>query len=448
MCDNDKKYAMYFPNMIDSRKDLFKNFYEIRFLNDLPVTKKNRFTIGFHPLIASYVLRHILWEILNCPGGNQFKKIENYTINNEMYNKTLNIFNSIYLEGIKNNIIFSYDKNFRTGSSESSYSGLTNAKMLYIYSYYNLINKSEKYNKFCDNILNSLLLDMDKGGCCIKYSNNQLWIDEEANYPNFILNGFLSIIRNFIDLVECVNNTKVENILLQNKNILENLLPLFDCEKYKTSKYRLTTYGIIKLTIKSNNNVKLDPNDVKIKLIYNDKYTYLINNTNSSALHDGRLTFQNNFKIINDVIYIHFIASELFQNKIELSFTKNNCNITKFEISQYRTGGADNMGTSKCLVNFKSIDFKYIKINNKFIININNLVEYFEPSITYFTKEYNKKLYNVYHYNHIDNLKYVNKYFKSNIINNYINKWIKYTTEWKDYKLFSNIKNVSLLPIN
>jgi len=106
------------------------------------------------------------------------------------------------------------------------------------------------------------------------------------------------------------------------------------------------------------------------------------------------------------------------------------------------------MGTSKCLVNFKSIDFKYIKINNKFIININNLVEYFEPSITYFTKEYNKKLYNVYHYNHIDNLKYVNKYFKSNIINNYINKWIKYTTEWKDYKLFSNIKNVSLLPIN
>lgn len=64
-------------------------------------------------------------------------------------------------------------------------------------------------------------------------------------------------------------------------------------------------------------------------------------------------------------------------------------------------------------------------------------MENFKPSITVFSKLYKEKLYNVYHYNHIKNLSYVNKYFNSEILTTYINKWTKYTEEWKDFPLYN-----------
>lgn len=441
---SENKYSIFFPNINDKRKQLFKNFYKIKFREDLPITNKNRKNIGFHPLISSYVLRHILWEILNCPRGSFFKKVINYNINEEIYEKTKNVFNSVYIEGIKGKYIFEYDNDFITGNKESPYSGLTNAKMLYIYSYYNSIKKSEKYTIFCNNILNSLLLNMKNGGCCILLSENKLWIDEEANYPNFILNGFLSIIRNLIDLINCIKNSRIENILFQNKNIIEFLLPLFDNEKYKTSKYRLTSYGQIKLKIKSNNNTKLNANNIKLKIIYDDEYNYPFKYLNKN--YDTE-TFKNIFKIKNNEIHIHFIYSEIFKTKIEISFIDENFYIIDSYISNYDY--IKKCTRYKKIINFKNINLNHEKYNKKIIINLNkNIIDYFTPSITYFTKEYNNHLYNVYHYNHIINLKYINKYFKSEIIKMYVNKWEKYTTEWKDHKLYNQIENISFSRIS
>ena len=98
MTDNNTEhfYDLYLPNLIPTRKKLFKEFYKIEFINDLPVTNKNRINTGFHPLIASYVLRHILWEILNCPRGSLLPKIDTININNDMYEKTKHIFLNVY----------------------------------------------------------------------------------------------------------------------------------------------------------------------------------------------------------------------------------------------------------------------------------------------------------------------------------------------------------------
>jgi hypothetical protein len=439
----DKKYEFYFPNMNEKRKNLFKNFYKIEFHNDLPVTIKNRKSVGFHPLISSYVLRHILWEILNCPRGNGFGKITEYNINKNMYEKSINIFNSVYLEGIKSKYIFAYDDSYSTGNKASPYSGLTNAKMLYIYSYYNLIKEDEKYTKFCNDILDSLVLDIKNNGCSILLAENQLWIDEEANYPNFILNGFLSIIRNLIDLIICIENPRINNILSQNKNIIENLLPLFDSEKYKTSKYRLCTYGQIILKIKSNKNIKLDYKNVKINLIYNNKYKYLVKYSKNVNKYN---TFQNIFNIVDNNIHINFIYSEVFTNVIELTLIDNSFDIIDSSISCFNYV---NKNTYKQRTNFKRIRLNYTKTDKKILIKLNkNLTDYFLPSITYFTKKYNNNLYNVYHYNHIDNLRYINKYFQSDIINTYVNKWDKYTKEWNKMKIYNQLNNINFSRIN
>lgn len=444
----DDKYNTYFPNILEKRKNMFKEFYRISFDGDLPVTDKNRNCIGFHPLVSSYVLRHILWEILNCPGGSNFKEITKYTVNKDIYERSLGVFDRVYDEGTKGKYIFGYDDGFTTGSRESSYSGLTNAKMLYIYSYYNLIRNSKKYTAFCNGILNSLLLDMKKGGCCILYAKDRKWIDEEANYPNFILNGFLSIIRNLIDLVACVKNPSVEKVLLQNKVTLEELLPMFDCEEYKTSKYRLTTYGDIHLLVKNKKNKRLSHKDFKINIIYNDEYSYQANYIWGANEQRFKCeTFRNVFTVYEDVIIIHFVYSEVFKNKIEVTFVNEDFNIIDCRALDYsyrheHTGAC----CYKRSVGPKKADLSLTKNGTKTTINADKRVmENFKPSITFFSKLYKEKLYNVYHYNHIKNLSYVNKYFNSEILTTYINKWTKYTEEWKDFPLYNEVngeKNV------
>jgi hypothetical protein len=436
----ESDFKKYFPNITPKRKSLFKDFYKITFINDLPVTDKNRSKIGFHPLVASYVIRHILWEILNCPGGNHFLDINHYSVNKEMLYDSKNIFEKIYKEGIKDaNIIFKYDSSFITGNSNAQYSGLTNVKMLYIYSYYNLIVKSPKYTIFCEKLLNSLTKEIATGGCSFKFTEDILWIDEEANYPNFILNGFLSIIRNLIDLTISIKNLNVEEILLQNKNAIEYLLPLFDCEKYLTSKYRLCSYGQIKFKVKSKK--KLQNKLLKVKIIYDNKYKYLCKCLNCSFKH---ITFKNLFNVEGDYININFIFSEILKTQIEISFIDNDINIVSVQIGNYSY-----KNYSKCFIDFKNIKFNFKKENNKIVIDIpKNVIDNFQPSITYFTKKINNNFHNVYHYNHITNLKYINKYFNSDIIKEFIVKWETYTEKWKDFKLYNNIKNVNLLPIN
>ena len=286
------------------------------------------------------------------------------------------------------------------------------------------------------------MLDIKNKGCSILLAENQLWIDEEANYPNFILNGFLSILRNLIDLTICIENPRINNILSQNKNIIENLLPLFDNEKYKTSKYRLCTYGQIILKIKSNNNIKLDYKNVKIKIIYNNKYKYLFNYSNGGV----NKNFQNIFNIVDNHIRINFIYSEVFTNVIELSLIDNSFDIIDSSISCYNY---NNNSIWKQLTNFKRIKLNYTKTDKKILIKLNkNMTDYFLPSITYFTKKYKNNLYNVYHYNHIDNLRYINNYFQSDIINVYINKWDKYTKEWDKMKIYNQINNINFSRIN
>lgn len=403
----------------------------------MPVTDKNRNSIGFHPLVTSYVLRHILWEILNCPGGSQFPKIDICNIDKKQYIKTKKIFWNVYKKGIEGEYIFQYNHNdFKTGNKDCPYSGLTNSKMLFIYSYYNQICNSEIYTKFCDNIYESLMLDVKNRGCCFKFDTDKYWIDEEANSPQFILNGFLSVIRNLIDLTNVKTKYNIQDILDKNKNCLEYLLPKYDCEEYKTSKYRLTTYGEIVLDF----NDTIEFNDIKeLSIIYND----ISYNFKYQKYKEGYFNFppfrSNYFTINKNKLYLHVIYHELLETKILLNISKI-LKITKTQISNCYFSNIKQKGN---FVDTK-LDISNTNNPNIFILKLDKMVEkYFKSTITTFTKSYQNNFYNVYHYNHIDNLKYVNKYFKSNIIDLYIDKWINYTKEWKNIEIYRNIKNIS-----
>lgn len=430
-------YDLYLSKLNLNRKNLFLNFYNISFKNDLPVTNKNRHNIGFHPLISSYVLRHILWEILNCPSGSIFPKIDSSNIDNKQYIKTKKIFWNVYKKGIEGKYIFEYNhKDFLTGNINSNYSGLTNSKMLFIYSYYNQICKSKIYEKFCHDIYGSLILDVKNRGCCFKLDTNKYWIDEEANSPQFILNGFLSVIRNLIDLTNVKTKYNIQDILDKNKNCLEYLLPKYDCEEYKTSKYRLTTYGGIVLEF----NDTIEFNDIKeLSIIYNNlSYNFKYHKYKKGSFN--YFAFRSNyFTIYKNKLYLHVIYHELFETKIVLNINK----ILKITRTQINNCYFSNKKQKGNLIDTK-LDISNTDNPHIFILKLDKMVEkYFKPSITYFTKLYQDKYYNVYHYNHIDNLKYVNKYFKSNIIDLYIDKWINYTKEWKNIELYKNIKNIS-----
>ena len=427
-------YDVYLSKLNPDRKNLFQNFYNITFKNHLPVTNKNGNSIIFHPLISSYVLRHILWEILNCPVGSQFPKIDICNIDKKQYIKTKKIFWNVYKKGIEGEYIFQYNhKDFRTGNINSPYSGLTNSKMLFIYSYYNQICNSEKYEKFCDDIYGTLMLDVKNRGCCFKLDTDKYWIDEEANSPQFILNGFLSVIRNLIDLTNVKTKYNIPDILDKNKNCLEYLLPKYDCEEYKTSKYRLTTYGEIVLEF----NDTIEFNDIKeLSIIYNN-LSYNFEYLREWSSFASRANF---FTVNKNKLYLHVIYHELFETKIVLNINKI-LKITGTQISNCYISQKKHKGN---LVNIK-LDISNTNNSNIFILKLDKMVEkYFKPSITNFTKSYQNKFYNVYHYNHIENLKYVNKYFKSNILDLYIDKWTNYTKEWKNVELYKNIKNVCL----
>ena len=431
MSDN---YEYYFPNMTNKRKDLFKKFYQIKIIDDLPITTKNSKVPYFHPIMASYVINDMILECICLNFPADFPKIKDVTDKHpEMIHKTVKVMNNIMNIGKKDGI-FRYHKYFGSVLN-GKYSGLTNGRYYFLYQYFGTLINNAEYLNFAKMMLDSLLIPIESGGVCIDLNKffgindniKKIWIDEVSDIPHMILNGGMTCLRQLYSSYDILDDKNIKDIIDKFLNGLCFLLKYYDSPEYSISKYSLAPKGILKIVAEN-----------KIKSCH-ISYNYLNYEIPSSKNKNDLNTFLIGS---NNVNYINFAYIEPADNVIEICFNKK---INKISVSILENCYESASEIKKC--NYVLIENNNYNINNNILkININaiNAIKYIKPKITVFSKNINNKLYNIYHYNHINSLQYFYGKTNNDIIKTYLTKFKEYTNIWKTQKYITNTKNVCL----
>lgn len=307
------------------------------------------------------------------------------------------------------------------------YSGLTQA--WYIKAFAKLSDFEKRFSKYIKPFFNSLTVPATHGGPLLQRSFG--WVVEEYpfNPPLYTLNGWLTVLRLLFENRRMLSKIDGFSLFVErNLDSVQYLLPLFDVEFCKNSRYQLTGFTRLKLTLSKE--VKCIVNGFEVFVPTEGCTTGDVSGEQRSRWRSCLERQEGRLLQFNVVLSMVGYPAE---NKVNFELSVDADCIVKCFVAD---GDYDPLLTAMPTQRWLPINSVDLKAGlNSFVVPI----PYDDRNVFAYPTNFKKAMngdsgvkFNTYHFLHIVDLAILYSFTGIPVFKEYVSRWMEYIKEWPD----------------
>lgn len=424
------------PEMPDFTPQLeaMKDYYKFHFFPDGYPGRYDDGKVVEHPLYGVYVLGDYISQYHDHPTDSLREAI--YMVSNAAISR---------MKEYNHSIVFWYPADQSvTRAYKRYYSGLTPSYYtLRLFSAFQITGETS-FKEASEKAFRSLLIPDEEGGVLYSWEDG-VSIAEVPMQPNgLILNGWLSILVNLHRYGQLTGSIQSQELFAENAQTLAKLLPLYDAEEYRNSRYNLAGFQYLKLHFSDVSSIVI--RDLKLEVPNEGIFDIPIENASSRWEYwvfkkDARNSSEG-ISVNGKVLRMNLVLSRLsFPQENVLYMTLDSTRELEMDVYLH-VGIYDPLSTSQTQNEWKYVTTYKIKPGSDHIAialpwELCELTAY--P--TNFKKKIRGRRYNVYHFIHIDQLKRLYQITGIETFQTYADKWQGYIEDWPAMQMYRNLEH-------
>jgi hypothetical protein len=414
--------------------ETLRDFYKFYFLPDGYPGRYKDGDLFVHPIYGAYILEDYIGQYNQSPTDELKDAI--VTVANASITR---------MEKYNGALVFWYPAGKVYRKAEKHYSGLTQSRYLPNFYQTYQITGDTCYRDASERVFKSLLIPDEDGGVYHSWSGG-VSLEEISTKPNaFVLNGWLTALVHLHDYARMSGSLEAAKLFEESVQAVARILPLFDAPVYFNSRYGLTGFQHLKLGF-SSSTTGITVTDLMLEIPTEGMFEIPPYKETSRW---NNYIFEQDAKIVTEGMSL--IGRKLRMNLVlsRLSFPKENVlHMTLCSPRELQMDVSLEVGIYDCLSGIavhgewkRIMSLLVTEEVNQFTIPIPWESADLSAYPTNFAKKINGKHYNIYHYIHIDRLRYLYEITGYDIFRAYADKWDGYTHEWPEMKIYKDVEH-------